>query len=80
MFNPYENHDDHQPVTWVRGYPVYAAHLIVAVFVASMIATTIALAAGANAALAWLPFNSGSGVARGNLARAVLRLGEPAQA
>jgi len=68
MFSPYENHDDHQPVTWVRGYPVYAAHLIVAVFVASMIATTIALAAGANAMLAWLPFNSGS-VLRGEIWR-----------
>lgn len=68
MFNPYENHDDHQPVTWVRGYPVYAAHLIVAGFVASMIATTIALAAGASAVLAWLPFNSGA-VLRGEIWR-----------
>jgi membrane associated rhomboid family serine protease len=35
--------EDHQPVTWWKGYPVYAAHFIVLVLVASMIVTSIAL-------------------------------------
>jgi membrane associated rhomboid family serine protease len=58
MFNPYESRDDHQPVTWVRGYPVFAAHVIVAVFVASMLVTTLFNALGLTALLGWLPFNS----------------------
>lgn len=56
--NFYGSSEEHQPVTWVRGYPVYAAHLIVAGFVASMIATTIVMFANATQWLAWLPFNS----------------------
>jgi len=35
--------EEHQPVTWWNGYPVYAAHFIVIVFVASMIITSLAL-------------------------------------
>ena len=33
--------EEHKPVTYVRGYPIYAAHLVVAVFVLSMVVTTI---------------------------------------
>jgi membrane associated rhomboid family serine protease len=58
MFNPYESRDDHQPVSWVRGYPVFAAHLIVAFFVASMLVTTLLNALGLTALLGWLRFNS----------------------
>lgn len=58
MFNPYESSSDHQPVTWVRGYPVFAAHLIVAIFVTSMLATTLMNAFGLTALLGWLTFSS----------------------
>jgi len=68
MFNPYESNDDHRPVTYVRGYPVYAAHLVVLGFVASMFATTLALAVKADALLAWLPFTS-EAVLRGEIWR-----------
>jgi membrane associated rhomboid family serine protease len=70
MFNPYEAREDHQPVTWVRGYPVFAAHLIVAVFVASMLVTTLFTALGLTALLGWLPFNSAA-VLRGEVWRIV---------
>jgi hypothetical protein len=56
--NVYGSSDEHQPVTWVRGYPLYAAHLIVAVFVVSMIATAIAMAAGGAQGLNLLRFSS----------------------
>jgi len=68
MVNPYESADDHRPVTWVRGYPIYAAHLVVLGFVASMFATTLALAVKADALLAWLPFTSDA-VLRGEVWR-----------
>jgi membrane associated rhomboid family serine protease len=48
--------DDHQPVTWLNGYPVYAAHFIVLVFVVLMIVT--ALLGSANGFFSWLAFNS----------------------
>jgi membrane associated rhomboid family serine protease len=49
---------------YVQGHPVYAAYLLVAAFVASMLATTLLM--GANVALPWdwLPFTS-AGVLRG---------------
>ena len=68
MVNPYESSDEHRPVTWVQGYPIYAAHLVVLGFVVSMFATTIALAAKADALLAWLPFTSDA-VLRGQVWR-----------
>ena len=54
----YGSSDEHQPLTWVRGHPVYAAHAIVAVYVLSMLATTVLLATNARDLLQWLPFNS----------------------
>jgi membrane associated rhomboid family serine protease len=48
--------DDHQPVTWLNGYPVYAAHFIVLVLVVLMVVT--ALLGSANALFPWLAFNS----------------------
>ena len=33
--------EEHQPVTWIRGYPVYAAHLIVLVFVTLMVLVAV---------------------------------------
>jgi membrane associated rhomboid family serine protease len=57
--NGYDSSDDHQPVTWFRGHPVYAAHLIVVGFVASMLVTTIFAALGIGHLLnIWLGFTS----------------------
>jgi len=42
----YETSDEHRPVMWLRGYPVYAAHFIVIVFVLSMLATVLVSYAG----------------------------------
>ena len=39
--NSFGSSDDHQPVTWVRGQPIYAVHVLVGVFVGSMLATTV---------------------------------------
>jgi hypothetical protein len=68
MFNSYDSSEDHQPVTWVRGYPVFAAHLIVIGFIASMLVTTLMMALGGGGVLSWLPFNSGL-VLRGEIWR-----------
>ena len=54
----YGSSEEHQPLTWVRGYPVYAAHALVAVFVVSMVATAICLGADAHGFLNLLPFRS----------------------
>lgn len=66
--NSYDSYDEHQPVTWVRGYPVFAAHLVVLGFVASMLVTTLALAFQGGAMLSWLPFSSAA-VHRGEIWR-----------
>ena len=54
----YETSDDNQPVTWVRGHALYAAHLLVVVFVASMLVTTVLRFAQADRVLGWLTFTS----------------------
>jgi hypothetical protein len=36
--------EEHQPVTWLRGYPLYAAHFITLLFVMSMVATSAMMA------------------------------------
>lgn len=41
MMSTYETSDEHRPVMWLRGYPVYAAHFIVMVFVVSMLVTAM---------------------------------------
>ena len=70
MMNEFGSSEEHQPVTWYRGYPVYAAHLIVIGFVASMLVTTLLLAFKVGALLTWLPFDSGS-VLHGEIWRVV---------
>ena len=50
--------EEHQPVTWMRGYPIYAAHFIVLVYVILMVVAA-ALGNGVNAVLSWLAFDSG---------------------
>lgn len=54
----YEASDDHQPILWLREYPIYAAHLLVVVLVASMLATTVLLFLDARTLLAALTFDS----------------------
>ena len=54
----YGSSDDHQPVTWLRGHPVYAAHFLILVFVGSMLATTLLLAFNLPFVLDWLAFSS----------------------
>lgn len=66
--NSYGSSEDHQPITWVRGYPLYAAHAIVVVYVLSMIATAILMASGAQGFLNGLIFDS-SRVLRGEVWR-----------
>lgn len=53
-----ETNDDQQPLMWLRGYAVYAAHFVVLVFVVSMLATTIAMAVGLGGMLSWATFQS----------------------
>ncbi len=50
--------EEHQPVTWWRGHPVYAAHFVVAVFVASMLVTTLLVLGRAAYYLDGLSFSS----------------------
>src|SRR5688572_1111727 len=50
--------EEHQPITWLRGYPIYATHLIVLVYVVSMIVTSLLLAAHASVVMTWLYFDS----------------------
>lgn len=50
--------EDNQPVTWWRGYALYATHLIVVVYVVSMLVTTLLGLFQAHSLMAWLPFTS----------------------
>ena len=59
---------EQQPITWVRGYPLYAAHAIVAGLVASMLVSTLLLATNFGGVLAWLSFSSET-VLRGQIWR-----------
>jgi len=54
----YGSPEEHQPVTWWRGHPIWAAHFIVVVFVASMLTTTLLLALKLGGTLSWLGFSS----------------------
>jgi membrane associated rhomboid family serine protease len=39
--NSYGSSEEHQPLTWIRGHPIYAAHALVGVYVMSMVITAI---------------------------------------
>jgi membrane associated rhomboid family serine protease len=54
----YGTSDDTRPLLWLRGYPLFATHLIVLVLVLSMIATTALMAFGGSALLETLGFTS----------------------
>jgi len=70
MLNEYETSDEHRPVMWLRGHPVYAAHFIVLVFVVSMLVTTLLNLFGLGQFLNGLVFSSGQ-VLRGEVWRVV---------
>jgi Uncharacterized membrane protein (homolog of Drosophila rhomboid) len=61
--------DDHQPLTWVQGRPLYATHLILAVLVITLLVTTVGMAAGARGFLDTLVFNGAAVLAEGQLWR-----------
>ncbi len=50
--------DDHQPLTWVQGRPLYAAHVIAALLVITLVVTALLLASGAHTVLDALRFRS----------------------
>lgn len=50
--------EEHQPVGYLRGYPLYAAHFLVVVFTGSLLVTTLMMALNAGHLLAWLNFSS----------------------
>ena len=51
--------EEHRPVMWLRGYPVYGAYFIVLLFAVSMLATTLMMAIpSARSVPGWLTFNS----------------------
>jgi len=52
--------EENQPVTWWRGYPLYAAHFLVVVFVASMLVTTLLMFGRVSGVLEALSFSSAS--------------------
>lgn len=64
----YYGSEEHEPVTWVRGHAIYAAHLVVLVFVVSMLATTVLMFAHMNGIANWVSFESAA-VLRGQVWR-----------
>ena len=70
MMSTYETSDEHQPMLWLRGYPVYAAHFIVLVFVVSMFVTALLNLFNVGGLLSGLIFSS-TQVLRGEVWRVV---------
>ncbi len=66
----YGTSEDHKPVAWWRGHPVYATHFIVLVLIVSMVATAILMAFNVSNFWGWMRFSS-SGVLRGEVWRIV---------
>src|SRR3954467_13458609 len=64
----FADENEQQPITWLHGHAIYAAHFIVVVYVASMLITSVMMALGLGEWLAWLPFTSGE-VMRGQVWR-----------
>jgi hypothetical protein len=56
--NEYSSADDNLPVAWIRGYPLYAAHMVVLAFVASMLVTSTFMWLEATAWFGWVAFES----------------------
>lgn len=68
MIPGYGSSEEHRPIAWIGGYALFAAHMIVVVFVATMILTAILMWAGAGSILNLLPFTSAD-VLRGQVWR-----------
>lgn len=66
--NEYGASDDHRPLTYWRGHPIYGTYFVVVVYVASMLVTSILLTANLGHLLEWLGFTS-SLVLRGQIWR-----------
>lgn len=66
----FEQSEDHRPVMWLRGYPLYATHVIVGVYVISMLITTMAGASGGATMMRFMAFSSEM-VLRGEVWRAL---------
>lgn len=64
----YDNSEDQQPLMWLRGYGVYAAHFVVLVFVVSLVAAAILMALRLDSLLNWGVFHSAD-VLRGQVWR-----------
>lgn len=64
----FESSEEHQPMMYLRGYPIYAAHFIVVVYVVSMIATSLLQFGSAGGILNPLIFSSAE-VLRGEVWR-----------
>jgi hypothetical protein len=60
--------NDQQPLMWLGGHALHAAHLIVLVYVVSMFITTACMAFGFTAPFTWLPYTS-EAVLRGEIWR-----------
>ena len=54
----YGSSEEHQPVTYFRGHPLYASHFVVVVLVATMLVATILKFAEVTAVRNWLMFDS----------------------
>lgn len=64
----YYGSEEHEPVTWVRGHAIYAAHFVVLVFVASLLVTSVLMFAQAYGVLTFVHFDSAA-VLRGQIWR-----------
>ncbi len=56
--NGYDSYSEHQPMTYMRGYPVYTAYLIVFIYSITMVVTALLKFAGMSAWLSLLVFDS----------------------
>lgn len=64
----YPTSDEHQPLFWLSGRPIYTAMFIVLVYVATMLVTTILMGLNVTAPLRWVLFSSDA-VLRGEVWR-----------
>lgn len=65
---PSSTSNDHEPVIWLSGRPVYASYFVVLVYVTLMLVTTLLMTVGLTAPFQWLPFDS-TAVLRGEVWR-----------
>ncbi len=56
--NGFDPPEDHRPVTWLHGHPIYTSHFIVLAFAVSMLATSLLMFLDAGGALNALVFSS----------------------